>query len=191
MRDKHRIKKAIAVLVSALLASCSFNDVREEVLKQRSEMKKNICEFEVSTPSILISHISIRGGTVHGDINQLQDNRGIAWASVLATTEKPVANIVTKDQCVYGWTLNYYGMAVPVWGDCSSRESKSLADVYGLGRVPVDNSRNPERAMKEAVKLAKNNCKAQADSFAKSTPGISKYNSALKCVVLERQYCAF
>lgn len=174
-----------------LIGSVGCATIEDKVADQRKEMKESLCDFDGERPTTLITHLDNSGGRIEGDVRQEQIGE-LVWASALATTKKSVAVITTTStsyrvvpQC------NYFGQCwwvqVPV--RIEDTEVESLGDIYGLGRVPVEGSRRANSALRAAVKLARENCKSMAMDFAERTPGISKYNDDLDCVVLDKQIC--
>ena len=154
-------------------------------------MVAGLCKYGAKRESTLITHLDNQGGIISGDVRQVAVSP--MWASALATTRKPVAvivrevlDVVAVPQCNYwgycGW------VPVPVRKYVTSRES--LEDIYGLGRVPVEDSKDREDALEYAEDLALENCKAMAENFAEGTPGVSEYDDALDCVVLGKRLCS-
>jgi hypothetical protein len=53
----------------------------------------------------------------------------------------------------------------------------------------VGDPKDRDGALEDAENLALENCKAMAENFAEGTPGISEYDDALDCVVLNKRLC--
>jgi hypothetical protein len=160
-----------------LLAGCA--STAQKVAERRQEMAANLCKgVKGSNPWVAVAYVNAANTTIHGDVTAIGFQSQL-WSSVLATTQRPVATIRTESSCLAPFWVNpwqYYMRVVP----CEGSEERSLADIYGIGRA---------NNFADAEKLALANCKSLADAFAE-TEGISKSNSALRCVVLRREACA-
>ena len=194
MPSKATLGTAVMALgfVIGSVGCATIDRTKEKVASQRQEMKESLCDFDGERPATLITHLDNRGGTVAGDVRQEQLIKERVWASALATTKQPVATITTTSTSIRVVPqCNYFGQCiwVPVPFRNEDTEVKSLEDIYGLGRVPVEGSRLADRALRAAADLAKENCESMATDFAERTPGISKYNSDLNCIVLDKQIC--
>ncbi len=172
---------------SALLASgCSE---QPDATSTRQEMVRNICKSNVPNVDIK-TYTNIQGSTVHGDVTNSTIYRTYPWATAIYVTRKPAYTRTNVGMTVQPVCNPYYGCQL-VSMPTRYQTQESLAEVYGMARVPVTEQGSAE-AIAEAETQAEENCDQAAEQFAQAR-GKSRYSMSytLSCVRLAASVCSF
>jgi hypothetical protein len=173
-RIRAGLRLAILFLLSPaalILVGCG-TDAEE---KRREQVSK-ICEFDRNRPNTLISHVDANGAVVYGDINNSATGRYESIASVIAAAEKLYARTRSRPGVRFNCVSNgFQYWCGPMPGNFSDKVETS--SVYGIGRASD---------LRQARKLALDNCKAIASSFAEEND-IASYK--IDCKVIASQLC--
>ncbi|NTB97730.1 hypothetical protein G6M84_14685 [Agrobacterium tumefaciens] len=155
----------------------------------RQEMARNICKSNVPNVDIK-TYTNIQGSTIHGDVTNSTIYRTYPWATAIYITRKPSYTRTNVGMTVQTVCQPFYGcQMVPMQTMYQSQES--LAEVYGMARVPVADQGSAE-AIAEAETQAEENCDQAAEQFAQAR-GKSRHSLpyTLACVRLAASVCSF
>lgn len=180
------IKRTFALGLIILAPGCSE---QQDATITRREMARNICKSNVPNVDIK-TYTNIQGSTVNGDVTTSTIYRTYPWATAIYVTRKPAYTRTNVGMTVQSVCNPYYGCQL-VSMPTRYQTQESLAEVYGMARVPVTEQGSAE-AIAEAEAQAEENCDQAAEQFAQAR-GKSRYSMSytLSCVRLAASVCSF
>lgn len=175
-------------VIGLLLAVPGCSD-QQDAASTRQEMVRNICKSNVPNVDIK-TYTNIQGSTIHGDVTNSTFYRTYPWATAIYVTRKPAYTRTNVGMTVQQVCNPYYGcqlVSIPT----RYQTQESLAEVYGMARVPVTEQGSAE-AIAEAETQAEENCDQAAEQFAQAR-GKSRHSLpyTLACVRLAASVCSF
>ncbi|CUX14219.1 exported hypothetical protein [Agrobacterium genomosp. 13 str. CFBP 6927] len=179
-------RSSLLIALTILTAGCSE---QPDATTKRREMASNICRSNVPNVDIK-TYTNIQGSTIHGDVTTSTIYRTYPWATAIYVTRKPAYTRTNVGMTVQPVCNPYYGCQL-VSMPTSYQTQESLAEVYGMARVPVTEQGSAE-AIAEAEAQAEENCDQAAEQFAQAR-GKSRYSMSytLSCVRLAASVCSF